>query len=346
MKNIFKITILSLLTALFLQSCTSEECHDDIVSNKDEITTALADKIITTATSVNDYNFYYKNANLDCTYSISASFINPEGNYFGTAWLSVGLTALPQTTIEEEKQRAFDETGIHFTYDDFFIHSINTFNNDINYPEYGIYREEYLDFFENCNYGGQNNPFEDYSIPLSDVNFNCNTSVVYTVGSDLSSYLFSTSVNNTLIYTPLNDGLIAVENQLIIFNNFHNTLYTLDDVRVAQIQYTSPAGIVWPILNKKRMLSYFDDCSFERDINDNDCLNFVYPLQINRANQQIDEIITLENDEDLVATFSTIPNDLNFIFPINLLGADGNLLVIETNEALENALNDSSNYCN
>ena len=77
MKNIFKITILSLLTALFLQSCTSEECHDDIVSNKDEITTVLADKIITTATSVNDYNFYYKNANLDCTYSISASFINP-----------------------------------------------------------------------------------------------------------------------------------------------------------------------------------------------------------------------------------------------------------------------------
>ena len=339
MKNFFKTSLLILLTAVFFQSCNTNESDEELVSDELTITTELADKITATATSLNDYNFYNKNANLDCTYTFYGSFINPEGNFYDTDWIIVGSTYLPQnTTIEEEKTRAFEETGIQFTYEDFFIRTIidNTSN-------YGIDREDYLDFFADCNYDNEKNPSEEIGLPLSNVNFNCNnTSVVYMVGS---LYLFDYPLGEyARVKTSLNDGLLAVENQLIIFNDYHNTTYTLDDVHISGLTYTSPTGREGYLFTRKRMLSYFENCSLARDVNDNDCLNFVYPLEINRINSASEEIISVNNDDDLVAIFNTT-GELTFLFPINLLGQDGTNLTIETNEELENALDASATYC-
>jgi hypothetical protein len=82
-----------------------------------------------------------------------------------------------------------------------------------------------------------------------------------------------------------------------------------------------------------------------RDASEDDCLNFVFPLQVNRANQQINEVVTLENDEALATIFGTSADELSFAFPINLLGADGIVLTIESNDALKNALDTSTSYC-
>jgi len=69
---------------------------------------------------------------------------------------------------------------------------------------------------------------------------------------------------------------------------------------------------------------------------------------INRFSLELEEVITttIESDEALAETFNIDVGELGFVFPISLLVGNGDVVIIENNEELENALDNASNYCN
>ncbi len=341
MKNIFKNFAFLLLTAVFFQSCTSNESDEELVSDELTITTELADKITATATSLNDVNFLEKYAANACgNIYISGYFRNPQG--YNSEYISLFEEwSLPE--FYAKKQAIIQSTGIDFTNDDFFLSFITTPDPDAWTENRLLYnRKSYLDYFDDCNYEEEESSYNNIYIPLSEFNFNCNNGAIVIYSLQSSFFL----------QEPLDSGLTPIENKLITYNSEHNTSFTLDDITIDHLLYPIPDTTnifeeqKYVLLQEEKdILNYFSNCSLARDINDNDCLNFVYPLQINRTNQQTNEVITLENDEDLTTSFNANTNVLSFVFPISLLGQDGTVLTIDTNEALEIALDNSATYC-
>ncbi len=330
MKNFFKTATLLLVATFVLQSCTSNETDEDIVSDEQIITTDLTDKIITTATSLNDYNFFVSNAaktNCGLLTITSGYFNNPEGDYFSFYFSGTESLEMWLTQYNDAKLEAFNATGIEFSDEDFFISYISN-PTGFSWIEK---RESMLDYFENCTYG-QGDTY-DFGLPFTDISSNCdsNTEIIYWITGD----------NGTFEASSLN----SAEDALASYNLQNNTNYTLENVKVGSLKYITPNQETLWLVTTKDLTNYFENCMLSRDSSEDDCLNFVYPLQVNRTNQQMNEIVTLENDEDLATTFGTNPSELAFAFPINLLGANGTTVTIDTNEELENALDNSATYC-
>ena len=331
MRKIFKTTILLLLTTVILKSCTSEESHENIVSDELAITTELADKIITTATSLNDYNFFVNNASkTDCNFlTVTSGYFNtPEGDYFSFTLSDTESFDMWLTQYNDAKLQAFNTTGVEFSDEDFFITYISNPTGFSGLEK----RESMLQYFENCNYGFGDST--DYGLPFNDISSNCdsNAEIHYWITGDDGTFK--------------NIALNSVEDALDSYNLQNNTNHTLENVKVGSLKYITPNQETLWLTTTKELTNYFENCMLSRDTSEDDCLNFVYPLQINRTNQQSEEVIMINNDEDLATTINTNVNELSFVFPINLLGANGTLLTIESNDALEDALNNSSDYCN
>ena len=336
MKNFFKTTIFLLLTSMIIQSCTSKECDEEIISDEQKITTELTEKIINTATFVNDYNFFINNADSGCAFLATyASFNNTEGDFFS---FNFGLTESLDMWISQyndAKLRAFNTTGVAFTDEDFFLRNLG----DIFFINT---REQYLEYFTDCSIDISAN--SDYFLPFSDINLNCESDAELSFRIVENDIVIG-SIGNVDLST---NNLTYVEDLLTNYNTQNNTDYGLENVSLSFLRYTAPNNQEVALYESKYLLNYFENCMLSRDGSINDCLNFVYPLQINRFNLQLEEVITttIENNEDLITTFNTNVGELGFVFPISLLGANGDILTIETNEALESALDNSSMYCN
>ncbi|WP_405605706.1 hypothetical protein [Polaribacter sp. Asnod1-A03] len=328
MKNIFKTFVF--LSIIFFQSCTDNQEIEN-VKDTQIISVDLTGKIIGTATSSKDLNLI----NSDCFSSIGAIntpilqgyFLNNQGDYY---------PALPkmdenwENNYQESKNDASQQVGVEFTDEDFFIRNI--IQNDKFTEIFG--HDNIVDYFDDCNFNGDlKRTYFDNSVPISEVNFNCDAVVTYILN------------NKTILnpYTPgsLDKGLSSVESLLTIYNTNNNTNYTIDDVSVCDVIYSSTTGNTAGVLNtREQILNYFEDCSYERDIDD--ALNFEYPLEIKRVNN----IVTINNDEELITIFSINPEELVFEFPISLLGENGTILQVSTNDALEDALDNSHVYSN
>jgi hypothetical protein len=336
MRNFFKITAFLFLIVMFFLSCTSEEEIENIVSEEQKITTELTQKIITTATSLNDYNFFVSNAtksSCDILSITSGYFNNPEGSYSSFVFNDTESLDMWLTQYNDAKLQAFNSTGIEFSDEDFFISYIGNPSGIFSLEK----RESMLNYFENCEFNFGNTT--DYGLPFSDVSSNCNNN------DNALINIFLYNEDGTSIYSF--NSLDSVVDSLASYNFQNNTNYGLENVLVSSILYFNGTSEV-NLLKTEDLLNYFENCMFSRDATDDDCLNFVYPITVNRFSLQLEEVITtaIENDEDLASAFGTDVGELNIIFPINLLGANGTVLTIENNEALEDALDNSSTYCN
>ncbi len=335
MKNFFKTATLLLVATFVLQSCTSNETDEDIVSDEQIITTDLADKIITTATSLNDYNFFVSNASkTNCgLLSITSGYFNtPEGDHFPFTFSNTESLEMWLTQYNDAKLQAFNATGVEFSDEDFFITYISRPTGFSGLEK----RESMLDYFENCDYGFGDTP--DYGLPFTDISSNCD--------SNAEIHYWITGDDGTFEASFETSSLNSAEDTLDSYNLQNNTNYTLENVKVGSLKYITPNQETLRLSTIKELTNYFENCMLSRDASEDDCLNFVYPLQVNRTNQQMNEIITLENDDDLATTFGTNPSELAFVFPINLLGANGTAITIDTNEALETALDSAATYSN
>jgi hypothetical protein len=330
MKIFFKTTAFLLLTVVLFQSCTSDEGNEDLISEEQGISVELSGKIKTTASYVNDYNFFVNNVvKSNCEFlPITHGYFNtPEGDYFEFTLSSIESLDMWLTEYEKAKTNASNTTGVEFSNEDLIIEYINKPSG------WGgiLTRESMLYYFENCDIYGFGDD-ADYSIPFNDISINCD--------SNASIHFWLLNDNGTVDSFD-GVGLNSLGSLLTDYNLQNNTNYTTDNIRIGSVTYTPNNEEVW-IAETYKLINYFENCMLSRDASVNDCLNFVYPLQINRANQEI----TIENDEDLATTFEANVNELSFVFPINLLGGNGTIVTIETNETLENALDNSSTYCN
>jgi hypothetical protein len=336
MKNFFKTSIFLLLAATIFQSCSSDESHEEIISDEQKITTELTEKIITTATSLNDYNFFVNNvtkSNCDILSITRGYFNNPEGDFHFIDLTNIESLDMWLTAYENAKIDAFNSLGIEFSDEDFFLSYVTDFSVNFRLEK----RESILNYFENCEFNSGDTT--DNRLPVSDISSNCSNS------NNASINIFLYNEDGTAIYSF--NSLDSVEDSLASYNFLNNTNYGLENVSVSSLLYFN--GVNEVTLNKTEdLINYFENCMFSRDTSEDDCLNFVYPIEVNRFNLQLEEVITstIENDEDLITTFNTDTGELGFVYPISLLGQNGSIVVIESNETLKNTLDNSSTYCN
>ncbi len=332
MKNFLKTVILLFLTTVVLKSCESNETVEDIISDEQSITTDLADKIIATATTIiRDIDLI----NFGCNATLIGYFRDYQGEQISfTIDLENWDNGYP-----ELKQNIFLEHGFEFTDDDFFLTAVDISLGG-QWPTEILYeREQWINYFEDCSYDGTiTNTSIVEKVYISEINYNCSGSVTYLADGNI--------VIPDVITSSLSSGIGYLEDLLGLFNLNNNTNYTIEDVYIEQLTYVSLTGHYNSTYSREDMLNYFEDCVLNREPNTN-CLNFVYPLKVNRFNLQLEEVITttIENDEDLTTTFNTDIGELEFVFPINLLGQNGTVVTIDTNDALEIALDSAATYC-
>jgi len=92
-----------------------------------------------------------------------------------------------------------------------------------------------------------------------------------------------------------------------------------------------------------------EDCvegGFDVDI---ECIDFVYPLDIAiyDAANQVSDVITINNDEELFDLFEELHEDdyISFTFPLTLILIDGTEVVVTDNEGLEDILEEVADDC-
>jgi len=104
------------------------------------------------------------------------------------------------------------------------------------------------------------------------------------------------------------------------------------------------------INNLDELDSYGDDCNDEdEDDDDIECLDFVYPITasvFNTSNEVI-ATVTFTSDNDLYEFIDDIEEDdlVGFEFPISVMLANGNELVINNFNDLEDAIDDFGDDC-
>ncbi|OEK08981.1 hypothetical protein A8C32_13840 [Flavivirga aquatica] len=344
MRKISKIVYLSLIVTIILQSCSSDESGSgtDIISEKQKISTELADKILATASSINDFNLI----NFECESTfVTGYFLNYQGDYFKDEndYLIPTSKSDWDTAYTNFKNLAFDTTNVLFTDEDFVIESVLIFDNLARITIF--VKEEIKDYFKNCELNGKLTFFPPSLgiVTLPEINFNCSGDITFHLANDDGEVVYAFQS----VKTSLSEGMSTIENRLSSFNQINQTSYTTDNLFITSVEFTSPANTTALANGREQMINYFEDCKLDKDVNNNDCLNFIYPLKIDRFNIQSEEIVTttIENDEDLINIFNSNVGELSIDYPINLLGGDNTTLTVETNEELLETLNQSAIYC-
>lgn len=101
--------------------------------------------------------------------------------------------------------------------------------------------------------------------------------------------------------------------------------------------------------NSDALDDILDDCGEDDGFDEIDCISFNFPIVINvyNANNQLAETITIQNNTDL---FNFLENleDNEFVainFPISLVNSNGQTVVINSNNQLEDVIEDSIDDC-
>ena len=139
------------------------------------------------------------------------------------------------------------------------------------------------------------------------------------------------------------EGLRVVEE---IFEEFD------DDDDILEILF--PITVILPdhseqvIQNADQLEDLARQCTGDND-DDIECVDFVYPITLSVFNTetQVNEVITINNDRELYQFFDALDDDdlVGFEFPINLATRDGDTIVINNNDQLEDVLEDAIDDC-
>lgn len=242
-----------------------------------------------TSNSLNDFDFFVTNVTSSACEipSTLCYFNNPQGDYYKFIimadsfddWLSEYNAA---------KLEAINTSGVEFIDDDFFLEQINI--------EFGFFgfttRESFLQYFENFETDADFGFTTEFCVPFLDIDSNCNNNeMILTVGDE------SLTITNLENLTPIESFLTTV-------NKNSNENYTLEDLLISSINFEAPNGEEASLLETEDILNYFDDCLFNRGLNNEECLKLMYPLDITLFSLESEEVVTIENDEELIDTFS------------------------------------------
>ncbi len=334
MNYLLRLLFTVVLIAGSLFSCSSDEVIEKSISTHQNISSDLMNKILETAISVNDFNLINK----DCIEPIIVGhFINKEGNYYGPF-------IIPMINWEmnymASKLEAINMTLVKFTDDDFVI---DFFYTDLQQGGFAINkREDYIRYFEGCSFQEFNDDVVKVTLDLTDINFSCSGEAYYYL--ELGHFDYSNLTEHPI---SLAEGVVAVEQALSSYNQTNGTSFTPIDVKLLALRIESSDNGVSYLSGTSQLIDYFGDCKLN-PIYYSDCINFVYPFNINKINLQTDDIvsITLTDDNHLIQEFFGGNGNFTIDYPITLLTVNGNNIILNSNSELEETLTAPSRFCN
>lgn len=101
--------------------------------------------------------------------------------------------------------------------------------------------------------------------------------------------------------------------------------------------------------NEDAFEDLLEDCIEGGDDDDIECIDFIFPVKLTvyNTNNQVSEVVTLNNDSQLYDFIESLDDDelVSFKFPVVMQLADGTELILNDNEALADAIEDSSDDC-
>ena len=136
-----------------------------------------------------------------------------------------------------------------------------------------------------------------------------------------------------------------LENILDAFTNDDDLVDITFPITVILNDYTE---IV--ITSQQQLEELIDDCLGENvDDDDIECIDFVYPITFSVYNSdfQVIDTVTINNDEALYNFLEDLNGPIlaSLNFPVSLVTASGDTIVVNNNEELEIAINDADNTC-
>ncbi len=103
------------------------------------------------------------------------------------------------------------------------------------------------------------------------------------------------------------------------------------------------------INNEDELEELSDDCIEGGEDDDIECLDFAYPLTLSiyDATNQLADVITIDNDKEFYELIDNLDEEdfLSFSYPITLVLWDGQEVVVNDNEALEDLIEEVADDC-
>jgi hypothetical protein len=150
-------------------------------------------------------------------------------------------------------------------------------------------------------------------------------------------------VNGNEVIVSSEEDLKMIENMLDELEE-ENDAVLIFPVTVLLADYTE---IIIP--NQDELETLRDQCTEGGEDDDIECVDFKYPItcSIYDTENQISDVITVDSDKELHDLFDYIGEDTicSFDFPITLVQAGGEEIVIHNNDELENILKNAIGEC-
>ncbi|MBN2868222.1 MAG: hypothetical protein JXK08_06090, partial [Flavobacteriaceae bacterium] len=136
-----------------------------------------------------------------------------------------------------------------------------------------------------------------------------------------------------------------LENILDAFTNDDDAVDITFPITVILNDYTE---IV--ITSQQQLEELIDDCVGENEDDDDiECIDFVYPVSFSIYNTdfQVIDTVTINDDEALYDFLEDLDGPIlaSLDFPVSLVTASGETVVVNSNEELETAISDADNTC-
>lgn len=90
-----------------------------------------------------------------------------------------------------------------------------------------------------------------------------------------------------------------------------------------------------------------DDEDNDDDDNAINCISLTYPFVISTTNNSVLEDVTINNDHDLYVLLETVEgsNYVTINYPISIVDANGQIIVVQNNQQLEEDIVEATSEC-
>lgn len=346
MKKIKFLALFTLLSAVFFTSCSdSESIENQAVTQESTALRVMFNEMKKTNNAAGKVSIESEATSFDFVYPINVSFNN------GTVVTVTSLDGL-LSLLENESSDLYI-SGIEFPFQ-VVVGEDNTIITIDEETEFWEVIED-LDIETYDTYVFSSNCFE-LAFPLSFVT--SNDEIITVANQDALFNLFSDPNQITVVYDFVYPFNVIVDNETVTINN----IYEFDALNFNCIDISDCAcqEIYAPVCvatSTGEILFYPNECfancdgftsadfvSCDGDNNIYDslgtCFNIEYPIQM----MVLGEVVTVNNDSQLLEYLIELPNDANVVFPINVtLPQTGATFLFLDQEIMNLTLN---NICN
>lgn len=176
-------------------------------------------------------------------------------------------------------------------------------------------------------------------------------------------------IDSTSCFTVKLPVTVIVNNQEVVVAtpadyDAVSSVFSDDDNDDDHLEFVFPITIVFTdftelvVTSNQQLHSLMEDChdsdvdNDDDDSNDDDdnainCISLTYPFVISTTNNGTPEDVTINNDQDLYLLLETVEGSVavTINYPISIVNANGQTIVVENNNQLEDNIVDATSDC-